>query len=364
MIYADLASGEHGCGIAGDNLVNALSALTPVRRISLGMPVREPLDGPLLERLRRTFRPTFAATRNIAYTVFEDDLRWRRTAGRMRGLFDALAPASRWCEEVLRAAGLTGVTTIHQGIDPIRFNPSRAVRTVSRDRFVIFSGGKFEFRKGQDIAVKAFRAFAARHADVHLIAHWHNPWKKFANTMTMSRHVPFRCRDGASLDTLLREWLIDAGVDLRRVTLLPQTPNAGMAAIYGNTDVGLFPNRCEGSTNLVMMEYMACGRTPIASDFSGHRDVLTDERSIRLRSLRPLRMVEDGTPIGWWCEPDVEEVIESLEDVYRHRDKLTALGARAAADLAEWTWDRAARKFLDLLQVERTSSTFTSANAL
>ena len=43
---------------------------------------------------------------------------------------------------------------------------------------------------------------------------------------------------------------VDAFVDLGWV------PNWQMAAILRDMDVGLFPNRCEGGTNLVAMEAM------------------------------------------------------------------------------------------------------------
>jgi hypothetical protein len=44
------------------------------------------------------------------------------------------------------------------------------------DRFKIFSGGKLEFRKGQDLVLLAFRAFAHRHSDVLLGTAWSQPW--------------------------------------------------------------------------------------------------------------------------------------------------------------------------------------------
>jgi hypothetical protein len=43
---------------------------------------------------------------------------------------------------------------------------------------VIFSGGKLEFRKGQDIMVAAFKRFHARHPDSMLMVAWQNFWHK------------------------------------------------------------------------------------------------------------------------------------------------------------------------------------------
>ena len=45
---------------------------------------------------------------------------------------------------------------------------------------VIFSGGKLELRKGQDLVVAAFKIFHARHPDALLISSWQNGWPESA----------------------------------------------------------------------------------------------------------------------------------------------------------------------------------------
>jgi glycosyltransferase involved in cell wall biosynthesis len=354
MIYVDLpAGGRHGWGVVGDNLASALANLATIERLNDGVELLPLAPAPLLQAVTRSHlrprRSRVGYTRHVGYTVFELDLEARRAAGAARDVFDVLVAASSWGEQALREGGLTTVTTIHHGVDGARFNPQRASRQRSRDEFVVFSGGKFELRKGQDIAICAFRAFAARHADVVLVAAWHNPWPHLAASMMASPHQPFATAEGESFTDALRRWVADAKLDLRRVELVPPLPNTELAQIYADSDIGLFPNRCEGSTNLVMMEYMACGRTVIATDFSGHRDVLTDANSMRLRGWRPQPISRDGSLIACWCEPDVDEVVDRLEYAYQHRDMLEARGSQAAADLAQWTWDSSARQFLSLL---------------
>jgi glycosyltransferase involved in cell wall biosynthesis len=350
MIYLDLPSGTHGVGLAGDHLARALSEIVAVERVGSDGPPSERLPGPLLERMRRTFRPTYAATRQIAYSVFDDDLHLRRVGAQMKDVFDMIVPVSRWCEAALRDAGLTAVTLIHQGVDVSRFSPGLAPRQRHLDKFVVFSGGKFELRKGQDIVVRAFKVFSDRHDDVYLVANWHNPWEQFIATMAASPHHPFtRTSESEPLEASLHRWLVGAGVDLDRVDILPHVSHGELAPIYGNSDVGLFPNRCEGGTNLVMMEYMACGRPVVAADYSGHRDVLTEANSIRLGNWRPQLVYQNDCASACWCEPDIEEVIEGLEEAYRNRERIVALGCRAASDLSHWTWDRTARGFLPLL---------------
>jgi glycosyltransferase involved in cell wall biosynthesis len=352
MIYIDLPTGgHHGWGICGDNLSQALRALAPIERL-VRMP-KLPVPGPLLQSVGSQLRPDhagLAAARRVGYAVFENDVMARRIASdTLRGL-DFVATACRWCEDALRDAGLTSVATILHGVDADRFNPGRAIRRRHHDRFVIYSGGKFEFRKGQDVVVRAFQAFAERHPDALLVANWHNLGPRSAGTMLASPYWPFNAADGEPVGDSLHRWLAKTGVDLRRVELVPPLPNEELARVYGESDVGLFPNRCEGATNLVLMEYMACGRAAVCTDFSGHRDILNDTNSLPLRGCRPRLVFDsDRSPVACWCEPDIEETVERLEEAYRDRKRLADLGQRAAADMAEWTWDRAARSFLKLL---------------
>jgi glycosyltransferase involved in cell wall biosynthesis len=156
--------------------------------------------------------------------------------------------------------------------------------------------------------------------------------------------------DDESLPQSLQRWLGEAGVDLNRVELLPYVPHDELSTIYGNTDVGLFPNRCEGGTNLVMMEYMACGRPVVATDYGGHADVVTDANSVRLRHWRLQPIFRDGEAIAFWSEPDIEEVVEGLERVYNDRKLRVRLGQQAARELSAWTWTRMAQDLLPLLE--------------
>jgi glycosyltransferase involved in cell wall biosynthesis len=348
MIFVKLASGNYGIGVVGHNLTKALSALTEVERLDVDHPPTRPLPGPLLERFYNP-RPAVPATRNIAYVVFENDLEVRNSSLRSRCRFDALAATSRWCEDALREAGIASVVTIHHGVDGRLFNPDRAGGSHASDRFVIFTGGKFEFRKAQDVVVYAFRTFSERHPDATLVAAWHNPWPEHMATMQASPYFPFQRELSGGATDAIKQWLNYSGIDLNRVKLIPQLPNAALAMVYAATDVGVFASRCEGATNLVMMEYMACGRPVIATDFAGHRDILSEGNSLALRRGQPLPMRRDGRQVATWREPDVDELLENLETAYRDRDRLRALGRQAAVDLKGWSWGSVARSFLELL---------------
>ena len=57
------------------------------------------------------------------------------------------------------------------------------------DRFVIFSGGKLEYRKGQDIVIAAFKIFQKRHPEALLITAWHNVWPQFMTGIEQTGNV-------------------------------------------------------------------------------------------------------------------------------------------------------------------------------
>ncbi|HTT83289.1 MAG TPA: tetratricopeptide repeat protein, partial [Rhizomicrobium sp.] len=147
----------------------------------------------------------------------------------------------------------------------------------------IFSGGKAEPRKGQDIVVAAFRIFARRHPEAVLVTAWHSHWPELARGMDLDLSAfPGRVIDTGAL------------------------PNGLMAPIYRECDVALFPNRAEGGTNLVAMECLACGVPTILSDCTGHRDLLRLGLGHKL-AQKPSRLWSE------WGESDVDEVVEALE---------------------------------------------------
>ena len=285
---------------------------------------------------------------NVGYTFFEVDRLSTESVQNGRKYFDTIVTGSTWCENVLRRHGLAQVQTIVQGIDPQLFNTARSEKELFQDRFVVFSGGKFELRKGQDIVIRAFKVLHDRHADVLLVNAWYNPWPFSMQTMSGSPYI--RCNIGeqdylSNINAILHE----NGIDLKRVVTVMPHPNAQMAKIYKNTDIGLFPNRCEGGTNLVLMEYMACGKPVIASFSSGHQDILSAENSIRIQRMRQMSIQSGGAVHGLWDDPDLDEVIAHLEAAYQNRSPLQDIAAKAGKDMAELTWQRTAKSFYRLL---------------
>lgn len=388
MMYAVLPTGSfHGWGVCGKYITKELSRITPVGLITEGfdqaaiqdvfdyrllkgllVPEHEQqqlregaavtVDVPVLQNIvDKTLRPALPAFRgswNAGYTFFEDNVLHPSFIENGRRFYDVVVTGSYWCEEVLRGYGLTNVTTIIQGVDPTIFNPGHAEKEYLQDAFVIFSGGKFELRKGQDLVVRAFKVMQDRYRDVMLVNSWYNHWAASMQTMTASPHIRFAPQSGDYM-ALMEKMFVDNGIDLSRVITLPPLPNIMMTRIYRNSDIGVFPNRCEGGTNLVLMEYMACGKPAIASFSSGHRDVLTDRNSLPLRALRPIAISHGGEHVATWDDPQLDELIERLDWAYHHRDQVRAIGREAGSFMAPLTWERTARQFHDVLNKHQVS---------
>ena len=247
---------------------------------------------------------------------------------------DCIVAGSNWNAEVLRSHGIPRVETVLQGIDPTLFHPAPR-RGLFPNRFLVFSGGKLEPRKGQDNVMAAWRIFAAHHPDAMLVAAWDNMWPQIArgvNATGRTAPLPFTQDGKPDIDG----WAAANGIKPEQFLNLGLVPNASMPTILREMDAAVFPNRCEGGTNLVAMETMACGVPTILSANSGHLDLLQDGSALALTDQRPI-----PTAPGW-RESNIDEIVAALEVLYTDRARAAALGAAGAKLLSQLTWTKTA----------------------
>ena len=238
--------------------------------------------------------------------------------------------------------------TVIQGIDPTVFHP--ALRSgVFGDRFVVFSGGKLEFRKGQDIVVAAFRRFHERHPDSLLVTAWHNLWPHLITDLDLGGHV--RGAPVAPNGTMnVVDWLAANGIPRTATLDVGCVPNAMMGQIVREADVALFPNRCEGGTNLVAMECMAAGVPTIVSANTGHLDLIATGGCFALRTQRSVpHPTRYFTAVDGWGESDVDEIVALLEHLYADRTLAAERAAEGARAMQERTWSKQIDALLTVL---------------
>ncbi len=316
-------------------------------RICLESPVIQAITGidflPYLTKVK--------GSKTVGYIFFEDNVLSREALQHASDYFDVVAVGSSWCEEVLHTYGFFKTKTVIQGIDNSIFYPAEP-KDRYKDSFVIYSGGKLEFRKGQDLVIRAVKVMQERYKDVVLVSSWYNSWPASLATMSYSPYIKFEMPEGEYQDAV-NHLLVINGIDVNRSITYPPLRNNIMPEVYKNTDIGLFSNRCEGGTNLVMMEYMACGRPVIASNLTGHCDVIDEKYAILAPKKRDIELKKDNRVIAKWGDPDLDYIIDKLDWAYHNRDALQKMGEEGAKAMSKFTWKDTARSFYSL--VDNTS---------
>lgn len=283
--------------------------------------------------------------RNIGVIAFEDTTFNAEITARGRQ-YDFIVTHSLYNKQLLEDAGIPDVRLAWQGVDPAEIK-ALPRQHVFGDRFVVFSGGKLEYRKGQDIVLEAFKRFHARHPDSVLITAWQNMWPQTALSMADSPLTPVAPQiDAQANRVLIAKWAADNGLPADCFVDLGLLNRAQVAAALTESDVALFPNRCEGATNLVAMEAMAFGLPVILSNNTGHKDLIPEpDVCFALMDQRQIANPH-GARTGW-CDSSVEEAVAHLETVYSDRAEARRRGAKAREFvLGQRTWRKFAEVFI------------------
>ena len=353
-IHLGLVQGDgYGWGVCSRYLIKELSKERPVLVLNPedGSSENPSLPGAMFQALTNVdFDPMFPkarAERNFGYTFFENELTERSRNWAKH--FDKVLGGSSWCIERMHAHGITNCDVLIQGIDPEIFYPIDD--PPDPERFVIFSGGKFELRKGQDLVLRAVKIMQDKYPDVWLVNCWYNFWPASTRLMSYSSHIRFEHRNEEPWTATMARTYADNGLDSGRIVTCELMPQNLQRDLYSRTDIGLFPNRCEGGTNLVLMEYMACARPVIASDTSGHRDIVNKNNALLLNQLSPFNVTDaKGELIARWQEPSLDEIVAQLEFAYHHRRHIRQIGLQAGSDLKQFTWALSARRLLEIME--------------
>lgn len=281
---------------------------------------------------------------NIGRMVFEDTALTPEDLKEV-GAYDVFLTPSRWNADLLTAAGVKDVRMVHEGIDSSSFFPAPR-QGLCPGRFIIFSGGKLEFRKGQDILIAAFKIFHARHPDSLLVINWQNFWPQLAASMNAQGHVTSVPGLDANGRLALSDWLTAEGLPGDSFVDMGMVPHHLLAQVMREAHVAVFPNRAEGATNLVALECMAVGVPVILSANTGHLDLMegVGETCLPLQHQAPVAQAPGMDGTDGWGESSVEEIVEALERVYTDAAfrKRIAAGGAALAQARDWGTQTAA----------------------
>jgi len=285
--------------------------------------------------------------KNIGYTFFEREL--TAAARENAAKYDLILAGSTWAVERLKEAGITNVDLLIQGVDQELYYPIVSGR--EGDGFFIFSGGKFEIRKGQDLVLKAMQVLQQKYDDIVLVNAWVNFWPNSMATMNLSPYINYDTGGYSDWPSIMNHVYDINGLDRDRIITCDITPSEQLRALYERTDLGVFPNRSEGGTNLVLMEYMACAKPVIATSTTGHADIVTTDNSMMLSKYNEKSYyTEQNELFATWDEPDLDELLEKIEFAYHNRDVICETGLRAGTDLQSYTWQSTASNLVNTLR--------------
>ncbi len=284
---------------------------------------------------------------HVGLTVFEDTGFDAADLANLRR-YDRLIAPSRWCAGVLAGHGFPGISVCSQGYDDSVFHPAPRIRAQVGepgwdDRILVFSGGKLEYRKGQDIAVAAFRLFRETHHSAVLVTAWHNPWPATMEGIWNAGHVkgvPKVVHGVADVTG----WLAMNGVPREHHLDLGQVSQVEAAQAIRECDVAVFPNRAEGATNMVLAECLGLGVPCVFGEWTGQAGLDSGNMSPRGRgvvaAVKPPSRLYRGTDD--WCDVRPALGAHCME---------SAMDRKLLGQLPPRSWHDAAPHFSALLTV-------------
>lgn len=250
---------------------------------------------------------------------------------------DVLFVLTEWAKAVVRQyqeLAKIPVHVIRHGVDRSLFNEQRTSNPVPDGATRFLGIGKWELRKGHDFLIKAFNAAFSEHDNVELWMASTNPF------LTVEQNNVWR-------DSFKNSRLGS------KVKLLHKRAPAqdGLLPLIAQADCGVFPARAEG-WNLPLLEMMSCGKSVIATNYSGHTE-FCDPNNCLLIDVDKVEPAQDSVPFkaqGYWGrlgQRQLDQMVEHFRNVHRLK-QAGALQTNMAgvATAKELTWRSVAERLV------------------
>lgn len=249
------------------------------------------------------------------------------------GSCDELFVCSEWAREVLKQNGLNvPCHVVPCGVDR---NIFRDTNNTIRGKFIIFSAGKYEYRKGHDVLPEVVRLAFDRGSgipkDVEL-------WVAFDN--------PFYDSPGRPTN---KEWKDRYKSILgNNVKFIPRLHSQQeLASLMNMSSAGIFLSRAEG-WNLEALEMMSCGKPIIITNYSAHTEFCNNDNSF-LIDIDEKEVADDGFWFngekGNWAKigkNQVEQAVEHLRTLYKER----CVNEEGIKTAQKYSWENSAQQLL------------------
>jgi len=242
---------------------------------------------------------------SVGIVIDAEDLSPRAIA-QAKSCLQVITP-SQWATHYLHQQGIQNVQTLAWGVDTSQFHP--APRSgLFEGRFVVFSGGGFNYLNGQDLLLKAFQIFAKHHPNALLVTSWAN-----------SEATP----------------LIDLPDDV--VCHLGAMPYFQLAGLLREADVVVVPNRCSVN-NALAIASLASGVPTILAANTGLRDLTQQNLGYPLLTQKAATPTRENVQLNGLTEVDVEELLETLERIFLNPEEASQRSQIAADFLKSQSW--------------------------
>ena len=211
---------------------------------------------------------------------------------------------------------------IPHGVDASVFHPQVSKYQFNTESFLFLFSGVAHYRKGVDLALRAFQEEFARDEPVALAI----------------KDAPSSYGWGANLSAQLREL---ARFDPRIIYLVERFSSAQMAALYAAAEVVLAPSRGEGF-NLPILEAMACHRPVIATRTGVACDLTQGLLPIEATPVIDASWSAERSPLtsAMWLRPEVASLRAQMRRLYEDHELRRDLARQAHAESLRYTWER------------------------
>jgi D-inositol-3-phosphate glycosyltransferase len=238
--------------------------------------------------------------------------------------------------EFVRGGIYKPIAVIPHGVTPGQFYPvdrneCRRKLGLKEDIFIVFNGNRNQFRKRQDITIKAFAKFAVNKPEAQLYL-----------------HMGLKDQGWDLMGVFARE-MSKVGLDPNgRIIMTTQSdgpPNVSVEmlnTIYNACDVGV--NTCKGEGwGLVNFEHAACGVPQVVPDHTSCKEIFEGYGEL----IRCDHVDVDTNYAREMPCPSSDHLAEILEDLYQSPDRRARVGQNCYQRVTDpqFAWDTVASQF-------------------
>lgn len=233
----------------------------------------------------------------------------------------------------------TIIKVIPHGVDTEIYKlPEEPYNKLKNESFTFLSvnswGGYEGDRKGTDLLIKAFDEEFKDEKNVKLLLKISTFWMpKFDVEKAIEKILGHKNENILFNDKLLDE--------------------KELVTFYQNADVFVAPTRGEGF-GLTILNSLACGLPVIVTkDYnSGHMDFCKNNPAVLFVEAPNVKQGDPAffCPGNMLAEPDIESLKKQMRYAYENRKELIKMGLEGSKLAREWTWEKSAKMFIDLIK--------------